>query len=150
MCAVDKFVVDQATRYNLARSNNNSQAAVIQSILLVSQITCVVNAFLSVPSQRRFAREHANLLEGGQEEEEEEDVTAQSNTEGNSQPPQKKQKRATGRGRVADGQDFWSKVDEWFDEKVAAWGDKFSGDEWSAYVFYSPVFFSFSEADPTF
>ena len=48
--------------------------------------------------------------------------------------PAKKRKRTPAKGRIAQGDDFWSKVDSWFKEKIDSWGTDFSGVDWKMYV----------------
>lgn len=95
----------------------------------------VYEPFLTV-LQRRFARDHTFLFKTAPEPEEAENQTPQSNLNsgGADEPAAKKQKRTV--GRVADGVDFWSRVDEWYKEKVTAWGNQYGNTQWTAYVVY--------------
>lgn len=84
-------------------------------------------------------RDHAPLLSSAPESEEvtvPDPASEDAVVEDGSEPAAKKQKQGPGRvlGRVADGQDFWSQADEWFEEKNQAWGTDYSGAEWTLYV----------------
>jgi hypothetical protein len=48
--------------------------------------------------------------------------------------PAKKRKRTPAKGRIAQGDDFWLRVDNWFKEKIDSWGTDFSGVNWKRYV----------------
>ena len=48
--------------------------------------------------------------------------------------PAKKRKRTQAKGRIAQGDDFWSRVDSWFKEKIELWGADFSGVDWKMFV----------------
>jgi hypothetical protein len=50
------------------------------------------------------------------------------------EPAKKKRKRGQG-GRVAKGEDFWSKVEMWFEARQKQWGDSWKAMGWTSYVF---------------
>jgi len=83
--------------------------------------------------QRRFAWENKGVLGVDEDEvsESEDSTELQVDT-----PIAKKRKRASPKGRVAHGDDFWSRVDSWFQERILLWGSDFSGADWKLYVLH--------------
>ncbi|KAG1793396.1 hypothetical protein EV424DRAFT_1452376 [Suillus variegatus] len=53
-----------------------------------------------------------------------------------SEPTRKKRKRGHA-GRTAKGEDFWSKVEMWFEARQKQWGDSWGSPGWSAYIAYT-------------
>lgn len=86
--------------------------------------------------QRRFSYENPYLLDRA--EEEEESPTAPSAEDGEDlpigEPVKKKRKRGQG-GRTMKGEDFWSKVEMWFEARRKQWGDSWATEGWTSYVF---------------
>jgi hypothetical protein len=86
--------------------------------------------------QRRFAYENPSLLDRA--EEEEESPTTPSTDENGEDPPtgepaKKKRKRGQG-GCTVKGEDFWSKVEMWFEARQKQWGDSWATEGWISYV----------------
>ena len=78
--------------------------------------------------QRRFAWENKTILGVDEDELSENEDAAEL------EAPAKKRKRTLAKGRIAQGDDFWSRVDSWFKEKIELWGSDFSGVNWKMYV----------------
>jgi hypothetical protein len=76
--------------------------------------------------QRRFAWENKSVL-GVDEDEVSE---SEDSTELDTPAVGRKRKRGSPKGRVAHGDDFWSRVDSWFQERISLWGSDFSGADW--------------------
>ncbi|KAF8177639.1 hypothetical protein BJ912DRAFT_985719 [Pholiota molesta] len=106
-CSLQEFTSDRLVRYRLGGSSNTEQGHLIRNVIL-----------------RRFAWE--NRLSLGNEEDSENEASSSDL----SSEASKKRKR----GRIAHGEDFWSKVDAWFKEKIALWGSDFTGPDWKTYV----------------
>ena len=86
--------------------------------------------------QRRFARENTNLLSC--EEPEDKDDEDASNFGGDDAASLGKRKKLnTGKkshgGRVPKGEDWWSQVNKWFQQKRQEWGDLLSSSQWKLY-----------------
>jgi hypothetical protein len=89
--------------------------------------------------QRRFAYKHPDLLDRAEDEDETSTVTTEDNggigvDSSISESTRKKQKHGHA-GRTAKGEDFWSKVEMWFEARQKQWGDSWGSPGWSAYVF---------------
>lgn len=46
-------------------------------------------------------------------------------------------------GRISNGDDFWSKVDAWFEEEIRKCDRDLSGSLWRMYVYFLLLFLSF-------
>ncbi|KAJ7596203.1 hypothetical protein C8J56DRAFT_1043295 [Mycena floridula] len=100
------------------------------STTVETNITTVRNALL-----RRFAMENNDLLFASEDEKEKDDSSDAT------PPPAKKARKTklpTG-GRVPGGQDFWSKVDDWFHRQMFAedgpqLGKNLLGNKWQKYI----------------
>jgi hypothetical protein len=88
--------------------------------------------------QRRFAYENPSLLDRVEDEDEgsttptPEDTPSEDPPTG--EPAKKKHKRGQG-GRVPKGEDFWSKVEMWFEAWQKQWGVSWGAIGWVSYVF---------------
>lgn len=84
--------------------------------------------------QRRFALETGELLTEGDEPVETENVSV-TGAESEERPAKKKRKGKK-RGRVAEGEDFWGRMDLLFHNKTEEWGDDYNHPAWKRYVRY--------------
>lgn len=76
-----------------------------------------------VDGQRRFAMEHADLLNISESD---------SSNPGDGEPSRK---RARGGGKVPEAKDFWAQFDKWYGAKLAAWGSDLTSSSWKECVF---------------
>ncbi|KAI0628283.1 hypothetical protein C8Q77DRAFT_1162288 [Trametes polyzona] len=83
---------------------------------------------------RRFALDHPAWRTAA-EKPDVEAAAGDSHDVAEAAPPSKKRKRASGpTPRPPKGEDFWSRVDEDFTQKVAQWGPKITSDQWKTYL----------------
>ncbi|KAG1795418.1 uncharacterized protein HD556DRAFT_1472944 [Suillus plorans] len=84
---------------------------------------------------RRFAYENPHLLDRAEEEDESLSTPSAEDAEDSpiGEPLKKKRKRGQG-GRTTKGEDFWSKVEMWFEARQKQWGDSWGTPGWTAYI----------------
>lgn len=82
-------------------------------IYLVTWFSMLMNVH-----QRRFAMEHADLL----------NVSENDNTSTGEGEPSRK--RTRGGGKVPESKDFWAQFDKWFAAKITAWGSDLTSSSW--------------------
>jgi len=89
--------------------------------------------------QRRFAYEHPDLLDRVEDEEDSSSTVPADESGGDASigEPARKKRRRGHAGRITKGEDFWSKVEMWFEARQKQWGDSWGSPGWSAYVFFS-------------
>ncbi|KAG2053505.1 hypothetical protein BDR06DRAFT_1008651 [Suillus hirtellus] len=85
--------------------------------------------------QRHFAYENPYLLDRAEDEDESLTSLSAEDAEDPSirEPLKKKYKRGQGR-HTTKGEDFWSKVEMWFEARQKQWGDSWGTPGWTAYV----------------
>ncbi|KIM38461.1 hypothetical protein M413DRAFT_30013 [Hebeloma cylindrosporum] len=114
--SVEQFTIDCCVRYRQGiKSGQFEQGYLVHNVLL-----------------RRVAWENKAVLGVDEDSTSEDENSENAHSDGNSPP--KKRKRTAAKGRVGDGEDFWSKVDKWFKEKIELWGSDFKGEEWKRFI----------------
>ena len=83
--------------------------------------------------QRRFAYEHKNLLLNKEEDDDDDLDDDEEDEDPSNTTQQKKRKKKSTRkkaGHISNGDDFWSKVDAWFEEEIRKRDRDLSGPLW--------------------
>ena len=132
-CSAEQFMMDSCIRYQQGtKAGTFEQGYLIHNMILVWFQLWLLELYWPRHWQRRFASENKNIL--GIDEDEDLENEDPTDFDNNGDIPAKRQKRSTAKGRVAHSDDFWSRVDSWFKEKIESWGTDFSGVDWKAYV----------------
>ncbi|KAG1784473.1 uncharacterized protein HD556DRAFT_1451739 [Suillus plorans] len=116
--------------------------SVIAPVVFVAQVEIQTLDMQHAP--RRFAYENPDLLDRAEDEDETSSMAPTVEDSGGisgadssiSEPTRKKRKRGHA-GRTAKGEDFWSKVEMWFEARQKQWGDSWGSPGWSAYIAYT-------------
>ncbi|KAG2124002.1 hypothetical protein DEU56DRAFT_983680 [Suillus clintonianus] len=114
------FIYDSSNRFRRAGGNSDLGHATRARLAIL----------------RRFAYENPHLLDRAEEEDESPTTpSAEDNGEDSpiGEPAKKKRKRGQG-GRIVKGEDFWSKVEMWFEARQKQWGDSWGTTGWSSYI----------------
>ena len=107
------------------------------AILVMCRSSYHSGAILTRLPQRRFAYEHPAYLHCNEEEDEDANNlpvsrTATPSVDTAAETTRPRKRRRTGANRTKPGEDFWSRVEQWFGQRRIEWGDKFSTDGWTS------------------
>ena len=87
-------------------------------------------------SQRRFAYEHPAFLNCNEDEDEDNNLpvswTTTPSVETAAESTRPRKRRRTGANRSKPGEDFWSRMEQWFTQRRNDWGDIFSTEGWTS------------------
>ncbi|KAF4615116.1 hypothetical protein D9613_003455 [Agrocybe pediades] len=114
-CSLDEFTVACSTRYiaDAVVSPAQNQGYTVHNVLL-----------------RRFAWENDELFKLPEESTE----NLESGDEEQEPSNHKRKKFGRGGGRIAVGEDFWSKVDLWFKKGIELRGENLTSSEWQRFI----------------
>ncbi|KAF8164205.1 hypothetical protein BJ912DRAFT_935109 [Pholiota molesta] len=113
--SLDKFTAEATEKYrHSSQARTSVQGYIVHNVIL-----------------RRFCIEHQDLL-GVDTQELEDSESSIGSDDIEPLPPAKRQRVL--KGRIAEGEDFWSQVDAWFKDAMKARGDNFSSEAWRSYI----------------
>ncbi|KAF4609712.1 hypothetical protein D9613_011991 [Agrocybe pediades] len=114
-CSLDEFTVACSTKYlaDAVMTPAQNQGYTVHNVLL-----------------RRFAWENTELFKLPEESTD----NVESGDEEHEPSSHKRKKIGRGGGRIAVGEDFWSKVDTWFEKGVELRGADLTSSEWQRFI----------------
>ncbi|KAF4621811.1 hypothetical protein D9613_012185 [Agrocybe pediades] len=114
-CSLDEFTVTCSTKYlaDAVMTPAQNQGYTVHNVLL-----------------RRFAWENTELFKLPNESTD----NVESGDEEHEPSSHKRKKFGRGSGRIAVGEDFWSKVDTWFEKGVELCGADLTSSEWQRFI----------------